>query len=153
MKIVNVIDEDFVNYKKVSMVIGFPYCSFKCGKDICQNSQLSESELIDISIDKLIDRYMNNQYSNAIVCAGLEPFDSWNDLYELISSLRKYTDDDFIIYTGYNKFEIEDKVATLSQFKNIIIKFGRYINNNKSIYDEILGINLASDNQYAERIS
>ena len=37
-------------------------------------------------------------------------------------------------------------------FKNIIIKFGRYVPNQKEHYDEILGINLASSNQYAEVI-
>ena len=37
-------------------------------------------------------------------------------------------------------------------FTNIIIKFGRYIPNQKPHYDEVLGVNLASDNQYAERI-
>ena len=38
-------------------------------------------------------------------------------------------------------------------FKNIIIKFGRYIPNRNNKYDEILGVTLASDNQFAEKIS
>ena len=33
MKIKGLMTEDFVNYKKVSMTIIFPYCTFKCGKD------------------------------------------------------------------------------------------------------------------------
>ena len=41
----------------------------------------------------------------------------------------------------------------LSYFDNIIIKFGRYIPNKQSHYDNILGVNLASDNQYAVKIS
>jgi len=45
MKIVNLIDEDFCQYKKPSMFIGFPTCSFKCdkecGRPICQNSALA----------------------------------------------------------------------------------------------------------------
>ena len=37
--------------------------------------------------------------------------------------------------------------------KNIIIKYGRFIPDSKSRYDNILGITLASDNQYAEEIN
>jgi len=37
--------------------------------------------------------------------------------------------------------------------KNIIIKYGRFIPDKEKHYDEVLGIYLASDNQYAERIS
>jgi len=33
MKIVNLIDEDFCQYKKPSMFIGMPKCSFKCDKE------------------------------------------------------------------------------------------------------------------------
>ena len=41
----------------------------------------------------------------------------------------------------------------LKKYKNIIIKFGRYIPNRPKKYDNILGIDLVSDNQYAEVIS
>ena len=44
-------------------------------------------------------------------------------------------------------------INNLKQFPNIIIKFGRFIPNQQSHYDEVLGINLASDNQYAKKIS
>jgi hypothetical protein len=37
-------------------------------------------------------------------------------------------------------------------YKNVIIKYGRYIPNQTPHYDEVLGVNLASDNQYAERL-
>jgi len=46
-----------------------------------------------------------------------------------------------------------DKLTLLSQYKNVIIKFGRFIPNQEPHYDEILGVNLASNNQYARRIS
>lgn len=62
-------------------------------------------------------------------------------------------DDDVVIYTGYYPDEIKDALDVLKGFNNIIIKFGRYIPNRQSRYDEILGVTLASDNQYAERIS
>jgi hypothetical protein len=34
----------------------------------------------------------------------------------------------------------------------VIVKFGRFIPNQKSHYDEILGVNLVSPNQYAKII-
>jgi hypothetical protein len=40
----------------------------------------------------------------------------------------------------------------LWDYKNIIIKYGRYIPNQTPHYDEVLGVYLASDNQYAVRI-
>ena len=44
-------------------------------------------------------------------------------------------------------------LTILKNYDNIIIKYGRYIPNQPSRYDSILGVTLASDNQYAERIS
>ena len=157
MIIKQLLDEDFVNYKKPSMFIGFPYCTFKCdkeyGKQVCQNSALANSQGIEISIASLIDRYINNPITEAIVCGGLEPFDTYQQLLEFITELRKQTDDDIVIYTGYYKNEIENYIKELSQFKNIIIKFGRYVSNQEKHFDNVLEINLASDNQYAEKIS
>ena len=55
MKLLNLIDEDFVNYKKPSMFIAFPYCSFKCDKEngaqLCQNWALSHGDIINVSVD------------------------------------------------------------------------------------------------------
>lgn len=155
MKILGIIDEDFVNYKKLSMTIMFPFCSFKCGNDYCQNSSLINEPIIDIPYESLIKRYISNPITDAIVFQGLEPFDSWEDIEKLIYKLRIIynCNDDIVIYTGYNKEEIEDKIKLLSCFPNIIVKYGRYIYNNKSHYDEVLGVKLASDNQYAEKIS
>lgn len=157
MIINQLIDEDFVNYKLPSMYIGFPRCSFKCEKEcglqVCQNGVLAKSPKLNIDIDKVIERYLSNFITSAIVIAGLEPFDSYNELLEFISKLRKCTDDDVIIYTGYYKNEIINYINELSQYKNIVIKFGRFIPNQKSHYDDILGVKLVSDNQYAERIS
>lgn len=155
MKVVTIVDEDFVNYKKASMYIAFPNCSFKCGEGLCQNSCLAKQKRVDILPLDIVHRYLNNKYTSAIVFAGLEPFDDFLDMYVLISTFRVYTEDDIVIYTGYNKDEIQkdiDYLKDICGFKNIIIKFGRYVPNQKSHYDEVLGVNLASDNQYAERI-
>ncbi len=157
MKVKNIIDENFNNYKKASMFIGFPYCTFKCDKEcgekVCQNSELANLENIDISYSNIINRYLSNNLTSALVFGGLEPLDSWEDLILLIQYFRKVTDDDIVIYTGYNKNEIEYYIQQLSQYKNIIVKFGRFKPNQQKHYDEILGIYLASDNQYGERIS
>lgn len=150
-------DENFNHYKKPSMVIGFPKCTFKCdkeyGQQVCQNGTLANSKNIEISIEEIVGRYQNNNLTSAIICAGLEPLDSFNDLLKLITSFRKVIDDDIVVFTGYKKDEIVNEISLLRQFKNIIVKFGRFIPNQTSHYDEILGVDLASDNQFAERIS
>ena len=153
-------DEDFTSYKKPSMVIGFPSCTFKCEREygckgMCQNWALTIAPNIEIGVDALVTRYINNPITHAIICAGLEPFDSFEDLFRFIFHLRvKGCNDDVVIYTGYYKNEIsEEYLKRLSIVPNIIIKWGRYIPNQQTHYDDILGIKLASDNQYAERIS
>lgn len=147
-------DEDFTSYKKPSMVIGFPSCSWKCGKGLCQNSPLATTPDIEISVDTLVQRYLNNPITKAVIMAGLEPMDSWNDMVDFIDELRKYTEDDIVVYTGYTMDEICTKTYWLgNKYKNIIFKLGRFIPNQQPHYDEILGIKLASNNQYAERIS
>ena len=154
MLIKGLISEDFVNYKKPAMTIMFPHCNgFKCGAEYCQNSPLSKAEDIEIDISNIVIRYLNNPITESVVMQGLEPFDSWDDLIGLVDCLRRSTDDDIVIYTGYNKEEIINKVCLLSNYKNIIIKYGRYITNQEKHYDEVLGVYLASSNQYAERIS
>lgn len=156
MIIKNLIDEDFTNYKQCCMFIGFPRCSFKCEKEcgvkMCQNSGLVQSPDIHISSEAIVNRYMSNPLSTAIVIGGLEPFDSYPQLLELVCEFRKCTDDTIILYTGYTKDEIFSLIDELSTFGNIIVKFGRYVPNQEKHYDDILGVYLASENQYSERI-
>ena len=153
MKIKGLISEDFVNYKKPAMTIMFPYCTFKCGTEYCQNSPLSKAEDIEMDISNIVIRYLNNPITESVVMQGLEPFDSWNDLIGFVKQLRESCDDDIVIYTGYYKEEIADKITLLSKYKNIVIKYGRYIPRQEKHYDDVLGVYLASSNQYAERIS
>ena len=160
MKTKGIIDEDFVNYKKPSMVILFPTCTFKCEKECgercCQNSALAQSPTVDTTKDVIISRYLNNSITKAVVCGGLEPMDSFFDLYSLVYTLRNTYKclDDVVIYTGYTKNECTNYgwLQDLMLLKNVVIKFGRFIPNQLSHYDEVLGVRLASDNQYAERI-
>ena len=161
MNLKGIIDEDFVNYKKPSMYIAFPHCSFKCEKECseccCQNSTLATSPDIEITVDELCRRYLDNPISEAIVCGGMEPFDSYDDLIEFITSLRKEHDcnDDVVIYTGYTENECRKNnwLSKLFSLGNIIVKFGRYIPGQNPHHDEILGVKLASDNQYACRLN
>lgn len=150
-------DEDFVNYKKPSMFIAFPSCTWKCerecGKKVCQNSTLATSPSIKIEPQGIVQRYIDNLITKAFVFGGLEPLDSWKDLMALIDAIRSETSDDIVIYTGYKKEEIENQLQHLHKYPNIIIKFGRYIPDQEKHYDDVLGIYLASDNQYAEKIS
>lgn len=157
MKIKGIIDECIGDYKKTSMYIAMPYCSFKCDKEngikLCQNSQLINEPDIDISYEDLISRYLQNPLTETIIFSGLEPLDSSQDLNKFIKIFRLFSDDDIVIYTGYTENEILTmfKGTSLLKEKNIIIKCGRYRPNQSPHYDELLGIELASDNQYAVR--
>lgn len=161
MRIKQLLHEDFVNYKKPSMFIGTSYCTGKCYKElglpctICQNEALQRIETLDISSARITAMYISNPITQAIVFGGLEPFDQFDELYNFIEELRtkRECNDDIVIYTGYYRREIEKQIMMLVNFPNIIVKFGRYIPNQESHFDEVLGINLASDNQYAEKIS
>lgn len=154
----NIVQEDFVNYKKPSIFISFPYCTFKCNKEackeVCQNYQLIKEKGIDVSYERIVEMYLKNPITSAIVFGGLEPFDTYEDLKNLITEFRKYTNDDIVIYTGYNEDEVKNKTALLSKnFANIIVKFGRFMPNTTQHFDEILGVKLFGDNQYAKKIS
>ena len=160
MKLKGLIDEDCINYKEKCMTLEFPICKgFKCdkfnGKQVCQNSTLATQPDIDISVYDIIERYINNPITTAMCFQGLEPLDTIEDVMAIIGVLRmKYKrNDPVIIYTGYNKEEITNILYFLKSFPNIIVKFGRFIANRPSRFDNVLGVTLASDNQYAEVIS
>lgn len=158
MKLKGIIDYDCNNYKEPTLTLEFPYCDFKCDKlngcPVCQNASLARERDIDISGDRIWKLYSENPLTKAFCFQGLEPFDSFLDLMDLIIFIRheKQCNDPIIIYTGYNKGE--DKVVEmfLSHYKNIIVKWGRFILGQEPHYDELLGVNLASNNQYSEVI-
>ena len=152
-----VIFEDIVNYKVTCMTLEFPYCSMKCNKEygepVCQNGKLAFHYTFDVGAEIIIQQYLDNPMTHAVCMQGMEPFDSFDELDEFISLFRKRSDDDIVIYTGYTKDEIQDKIDILRMmYTNIIVKFGRYIPGQQKHYDEVIGVCLASDNQYAERI-
>ncbi|MGN1208386.1 MAG: 4Fe-4S cluster-binding domain-containing protein [Christensenellales bacterium] len=161
MRVVEIKDEDCINYKKISMFVALPFCSGKCYKElgldcsICQNDRLRQSPIQKIDDEKIIERYLENSLTSAIVFGGLEPLDSFGELLSFIKLLRtKYNcHDDVVIYTGYREDEIEDKINLLKTLDNIVLKVGRYIPNDEPIFDKILGVTLASKNQYAKEIN
>ena len=157
MVIKGVTAEDFSNYKKPSMFIAFPRCDFKCdrecGVQVCQNGALAKAPDIDIDVGIIVKKYLDNPITKAVVVGGLEPFDSWSDLLLFIEKFREKSQDDIVIYTGYYKEEIADKINILKRHPNIVIKFGRFVPGQEKHYDGILSVELASPNQYAEVIS
>lgn len=158
MTIKGIIDCDFVNYKEPVLTLEFPFCTFKCDKinncQVCQNSALAIEPDIEISFNEIWGLYQQNPITKGFCCQGLEPFDSEKELLELIKFIRieKKCDDPIIIYTGYARSELTC-LTTLQQYKNIIIKYGPYLVGYGPHYDKTLGVNLASNNQYAEKIS
>ncbi len=150
----NLLDEDFSNYKKASLFLGFSKCSFKCDKEfnatVCQNASLSRSPSIAVSIPSIYERFVHNSMTQAIVCGGLEPFDTFEELYGLIKYFRDKGDkSEFVIYTGYYPDEIMDKLGKVVSLGNIIVKYGRFRPNEEGHVDKVLGVKLASSNQFA----
>lgn len=173
MKIKGLIEEDLINYKKISMMIIFPNCDLKCdiecGEAVCQNSPLLAQKPYSVIKEDICQKYIDNPLTEAIVMGGLEPFDDPLDLLALIECFRSVykIEDDIVIYTGYlekelskgdlhNQYNLQKNKEIYQQicsYKNITIKFGRYIPNQESHYDEVLGVNLASPNQYGKVVS
>lgn len=168
MKIKGIIDEDFVNYKKPVMYIAFPKCSFKCDKEngarYCQNWEVARQPNIEVEEDRLAQRYLMNPITEGIVISGLEPFDTPMQLFSFVACIRfKYhCEDPIVIYTGYTEEELDsghyydvnyDANKTsweLLKSYGIIVKFGRFRPNEEKHYDEVLGVYLMSNNQYAK---
>lgn len=162
MRLKTIIDEDFVNYRKPAMFIGCISCGGKCAIDgnfplsVCQNDEWRNAVVIDKDDDELIQRYLQNDITHAIVFGLLEPFEQSSELYNFIKKLRlKYEcHDDVVIYTGYTEDEIADEVQLFAEdFGNIVVKYGRFRLGDRPHYDDVLGVKLASDNQYAVRFS
>jgi len=126
MRLKNIVAEDFCNYRKPSLFIVSATCDWKCCKE----------QGLDIG-----------------VCQNA-PLVQIKEVETLIKCFRDRGENcEFVIYTGYYPNEITNEIRLLSQYENIIIKFGRFIPDSESVYDELLGITLVSNNQFAMRIS
>ena len=157
MKLKGIIDYDCSNYKEPVLTLEFPYCDFKCDKlngcQVCQNNPLIYEPTYAISFEKIWDLYQQNPLTKGFCCQGLEPLDSFCALLDFVQFIRNKTNDVIIIYTGYDKFEKPLFLKAINQYTNIIVKWGRFILGDERHYDPILGVKLASNNQYAEKIT
>ena len=154
MKIKGLTDINFTDYKLPSLYIATPYCSFKCDKEcgraICQNSALANEPILLISNTTLAQIYQANPITQSFVFGGLEPLDS-PDLLETIVELQARTNPRrVVIYTGYTEEEVLTTHSQILTLPNLIIKYGRFIPDQPSHFDPVLGVNLASPNQYAK---
>jgi len=140
------------DYKETGLLVAFPKCTFKCCKEtnFCQNSELTKQENIEIDVYNIVKMF-NPEIHKALIFGGLEPLDSYVDMMLLIEAFRGKYNRPVIIYTGFTEKEVESTgaFAWFNFFGNIIVKYGRYVPNEKSHFDEVLGVNLASNNQYA----
>ena len=86
---------------------------------------------------------------------GFEPFwkNTWDETLAFLKKFRESTQDDIVIYTGYREGEIDEQIEQLRPLGNVIVKFGRYRPGEKPHRDEVLGVELANDEQHAVRIS
>ena len=81
MKIKDLVDENFQDYKRASMFICTARCNGKCWRelglppDLCQNSKIASQKTIDYSDEEIAKRYLANGITHAIVIGGLEPFE------------------------------------------------------------------------------
>ena len=159
MLLKTLVEERFDDYKYPALYIGCVSCNGKCAIEgrfpisVCINDVWHKASNIFVDDDVIIEKYLKNSITSAIVFGLLEPMEQFEEIYTFIEKLRtKYNcNDDVVIYTGYTEKECSDAgwVQKLCVFNNIVIKFGRFVPNQASHYDKVLGVNLASDNQYA----
>jgi pyruvate-formate lyase-activating enzyme len=152
--------ETFQDYKKAAMLIAMAKCDWKCLKEqgldysLCQNCALAKQKTTSVEISKIFAEYKSNPITKAIIFGGLEPMLQFDEVLSCIEYFRSQgCQDDIVIYTGYYPEEIQDKLDLLIQYDNIIVKFGRFKPGLEEVYDPILGVMLASDNQFARKLS
>ena len=93
MRVKTIIDEDFSNYKEPAMFIGTVSCDGKCCKEagipmsVCQNDAWRESATICISNNQICERYVRNPITKAMVFGGLEPFEQFEEVFNVIGKL------------------------------------------------------------------
>lgn len=161
MRLKTIIDEDFTNYRAPVMTIGTCFCGGKCCTEAgipistCINDAWRRQPIINIPDGELIRRYIANPITAGVCFGGLEPFEQFEEILAFIREFRGEFArcDPLILYTGYYKTELLSQIELLRKYPDVTVKFGRYIPGQTPHYDEVLGVKLASDNQYAEKIS
>lgn len=154
------ITEVFQDYKKAALFLGVCFCDWKCCKEsglplsTCQNYSWSNNEIVEVSFDNIVKRIRDNLLTEAVVIGGLEPVLQMDEVVQLISYIREQgLKNDIVIYTGYYDYEIDDNtLSTLAKY-NVLMKCGRYIPDKYSYFNNLLGVSLASPNQYVLKLS
>ena len=159
MLIKGITDEIFSDYSKTSMLIAVPVCTTRCWEKlnlsptICQNHLLRREPNLSVSNKDIIDRYLENPLTSAIVFGGLDSWDSLDEIIEFIREFRLVSEDDCVLYTGRDLDIIENDFGKLREFKNIYVKYGGYNPFLESVVDELTSVVLASSNQKFVKIS
>lgn len=159
MRLKQIIQEDFTNYKEPGLFIGTACCTGKCWKEqglpasTCQNEPIYNAPIIEVDAERLVKLYLSNPITKCVIFGGLEPFDTFEDMDAFLYELRvkHQCHDTVVIYTGYTEEEFNANLTWqwIRTYDNIIIKFGRFMPNQPHHSDPILGVELASPNQYA----
>lgn len=150
MYLTGYVEEDFIQYKTPSLFLSTSVCNKDCPG--CQNRHLkAEGAAKYVDNKVIIQRYLDNPITHAVVLGGLDPLDSIKDLEEFCLDFREASNDPIVIYTGYEPQEVADILEKNDShiWGLVIFKFGRYIHDTPPRYDEILGVELASHNQHA----
>lgn len=164
MLVKEIIAENFQDYKKISMFICANSCDGKCWREqglspaICQNDKILCQKTISIPNEEIVEMFMSNHVSEAIIFGGLEPLLQIEDVVDIIRILRDAGDrSDVVVYTGYKLEEspTQNFIQRIreSNLPHVLLKVGRYIPNDIGKFDEILGVRLASQNQFGYIVS
>ena len=160
MKVKNVIYEDYINYKRPAMFIASPMCDFKCCPEehkLCHNNPLINGKTIEVDTEELVNKFLHNKLTEAVIFSGLEPLydnETISEMKEFIRLLREKEDTKHmvVIYTGYTEDEAKEKNSDLFNnplYRPMVVKFGRFKVNEVSYFNDVLGVTLSSSNQYA----
>lgn len=146
MLIKELIVEDFNSYMYPTTTVRLP------------SGDPDEVPIFPMPDNGIIELFVYNDKTRALVIKNFAPLNSssFDEIIELLRKLRveyKQKDSLFILYTDYDKKDIEDKLLALRSYVGpVIVKFGQYDPTYPPKMDSVLGIMLSSSNQYAERI-
>lgn len=150
--------EVFQDYKKSALLLCCISCDWKCcieaGIDVsvCQNHNIIKQREVYLPFDVILNK-VNLSITDSIIFGGLEPLLQSDEVCGLIEYLREQgVKKDILVYTGYYIEEIDKEVIKRLKNCHVILKCGRYIPNKPKKFDKILGITLASDNQYSVQL-
>lgn len=146
--------EVFQDYKKSALLFSTCYCDWKCCHeagvdiDICQNQKIAQQREVILPFESVL-RKVNQSFTDAVIFGGLEPLLQPDEVLQCINYLRCHeVTKDILVYTGYYMEEIDEETLMYLTVCDVILKCGRYIPDRKPKFDAVLGITLASDNQY-----